>query len=254
MAMNPADSEANVNKLLAAGVPQYYIDMNKMGKYVGNSEYSNISGTWQTSPYNVAGQMATSGVPSLGDLASQKYQFDPNQYLPGIQTTAESIYAPQRAQLEALRQLQSSTAEQSRLKTNADFDKQLKADVEAINARGAFFSGGGVASQAGVEQQRGFALQDINLQDQAAQAGFLAQQAGLSAARAEYIQTKLTGAENSAYSRWTDNRNFLLSLNQSQRQELESDRTFNENVREFGLNYALDKKRLKLQQQTKTAS
>jgi len=245
MAMDPNVSAQNVQSLLSKGIPQYFVDMNKKGKYVNQNEYNYIASSWKTSPYNVTTQMKKSGIPSLGDLASQKYSFDPNQYLPEIQKTAESIYAPQRAQLEALRQLQSSQAEQTRIKTNADFDKEMKATIEGINARGAFFSGGGVNAQNDVNVRRNYALTDINLQDTAAQAEFLAQQAGLSAAQAEYVQQKLTGVENSAYSRWQDNRNFLMGLNQAQRSVLESDRQFSEDVRQFGLNYALEKKRLK---------
>jgi len=231
-------------------VQQYYANPVNTKKY-GSTEKA-VSNWWNKigqsqSPNALYSAQANAQVPTLTDLASQRFQFDPNQYLPGIQQTAESIYAPQRAQLEALRQLQSSTTEQTRIKTNADFDKQLQSAVEAINSRGAFFSGGGLKAQGNIEQQRGFALQDINLQDQASQAGFLAQQAGLSASQAEYVQQRLTGAENSAYSRWSDNRNFLMGLNQAQRQALESDRAFNEDVRQFGLQYALDKKRLKMQ-------
>ena len=250
MAVNPADSAKNVTNLLAAGIPKYYIDQNKGGAYVNNNEYSSISNSWKTSPYNIAGQQAKSGVPTLGDLASQKYQFDPNQYLPGIQQTAGSIYDPQRAQIDALSKLQASQAEQSRIRTQEDFAKEMTAKVEAINARGAFFGGGAINQQGDIAKRENYALTDINLQDQAAQAGMLAQKAGLSAAQAEYIQQKLTGVENSAYSRFTDNRNFLLSLSTEERNQLESDREFQENVRQFGLNYALDKKRLKLQEKT----
>jgi hypothetical protein len=49
----------------------------------------------------------------------------------------------------------------------------------------------------------------------AAQSGLLGQLAGLSAAQVEYIQSKLTGAENSAYTRFTDQRNYALQVAQN---------------------------------------
>lgn len=234
----------NYNSLISGGVNADWLNQN-YGNQIRNKQYDPILQQWQTTGMQQYQQAQNPNIPTMNDLAGQKYSFDPNQYLPQIQQTAASIYDPQRQQLQALQSLQTSQTQQARIKTNEDFDKQLQADIEAINARGAFFSGGGVNAQAGVEKQRGYALQDINFQDQAAQAGFLAQQAGLSASQAEYIQQKLTGAENSAYSRWQDNRNFMMSLTQAQQDQLNSDRTFQENVREFGLEYALEKKRLK---------
>ena len=65
---------------------------------------------------------------------------------------------------------------------------------------------------------------------------------GLNAAQAEYIQSKLSGAEGSAYSRFKDERDFFLGLQGEQRRIFENDRKFNEDVRQFGLNYALDAK------------
>lgn len=187
---------------------------------------------------------ATSSViPSMEQLGSQTFQFDPNQHLPGIQETASSIYNPQQAQIDALAKLQTSQTEQKRITTKEDFAKRMNQEVEAINARGAFFGGGALDRQSNIAKDETTALTDINLQDQASQAGFLAQKAGLNAQQAQYVQEKLSGTENSAYSRYQDNRNFLLSLSQEQRRRLESDRQFIQDLTEFGLNYALEKKR-----------
>lgn len=189
---------------------------------------------------------ATSTIPTLNDLAGQQYQFDPNKYLPGIQQTASSIYDPQRAQIQALQGLQTSQTEQARVRTKEDFAARLTQEKEAINARGAFFGGGALNRESNVGRDESYALQDINFQDQAAQAGFLAQQAGLSAAQAEYIQQKLSGAENSAYSRFNDERGFKLNLQQANQDQANADRQFNEDVRRYGLDYALEKKRVKI--------
>lgn len=247
---NTTIQNQQIQSLLGQGVSQQFIDSNpqfKNGQWIDPQDTPKYLSAWQQS-----GQGASnSNIPTLNDLAGQKYEFDPSQYLPGIQQTASSIYDPQRAQIDALAQLQTSQTEQARIRTQEDFAKELTAKVESINARGAFFGGGALAQEGDIAKRENYALQDINLQDQAAQAGFLAQQAGLSAAQAEYIQEKLTGAENSAYSRFQDYRNFMLSLTQAQRDIYESDRDFNENVRQFGLEYALEKKRLKQSKSSK---
>ena len=211
------------------------------GNFIDSTEYARIT---QGPPTGV-----TSNIPTLNDLAGQTYQFDPNKYLPGIQQTAGSIYDPQRAQIQALQGLQTSQTEQARIRTKEDFAARLEQEKEAINARGAFFGGGALNRESKVGRDQTYALNDINFQDQAAQAGMLAQQAGLSAAQAEYIQQKLSGADNSEYSKFTDQRNFMLGLTQEQRREMESDRQFNEDVRQFGLNYALEKRRVKISEQ-----
>ena len=193
-----------------------------------------------------------SNIPTLEQLAGQTFQFDPTKYLPDIQKNADLIYTPQQANIDALKAIQTSQTEKARITTHEDFAKRLNAEIEAINNRGAFFGGGGAVAANGtgtrvndiLNKETG-AMTDLTLQDQAAQAGLLAQKAGLNAAQAEYIQSKLTGAENSAYSQFTDQRDFLLGLTKEQRQIFENDRKFNEDVRQFGLNYALDAKAAK---------
>ena len=147
-------------------------------------------------------------IPLAPTVSPSGYSFDANKYLPQIQQTAASIYDPQQAQIEALSQLGTSQAEQSRVRTKEQFAKTLAAEIESINQRGAFFGGGALNRESDVRQQENYALTDIGLQEQAQQAGFLAQKAGLSASQAEYIQNKLSGAENSAYSRFIDERSY----------------------------------------------
>ena len=132
------------------------------------------------------------------------FEFDPAQYLPGIQQTAESIYGPQRAQLEALQSLSASKAEQARVTTKEDFSKQLQGEIEAINRRGAFFSGGAVEKGGEIRTAEQTALTDINLQQQADSAQMLAQQGLLTAEQANYIQKQLYERESGAYGRYQD--------------------------------------------------
>lgn len=240
--------EQQLTSTYGQGFTDYLNEQKALGKR-GVLKGSNLDP--QDIPGATAGYMASSyykpavsNIPSLGELGGQQFQFDPNQYLPGIQETASSIYNPQQAQIDALAKLQTSQTEQKRIITKEDFAKRMAQEIEAINARGAFFGGGALTRQSNVGRDETRALTDINLQDQATQAGFLAQKAGLNAQQAEYVQQKLSGAENSAYSRFQDNRNFLLSLSQEQRRQLESDRVFVWDMQQFGLNYALEKKRM----------
>ena len=134
------------------------------------------------------------------------FSFDPNASLPAIQQTAASIYNPQQAQIDALAALNKTTAENTKVTTNEQFDKELQARIEAINQRGAFFGGGAIDQQNQIGTDRTRALTSIDLQNQADQAGFLAQKAGLSAAQASYISDQLVNGQNSAYNMWKDAR------------------------------------------------
>jgi len=202
------------------------------------------------------------GMPNLNPLVPQQipqqmpqqqgaYNFDASQFLPGIQQTASSIYDPQKAQLQALQALGSSKTEQARITTKSDFAKELERNVEQINARGAFFGGGAIAQGQNITQRETTALGDLTMQDQANQAGFLSQQAQLGASQADYIQNKLSGAENSAYSRFTDQRNFDQSSDQFAKEfglkveqltndQLQWTQQFAQNQKQFDLQYKLD--------------
>src|SRR5664280_2803351 len=107
------ESSVNAAALVAQGIPQSFIDsqlaLGKSGAANGSfidtkdmAGFTSAYNTYKTSP--AYGMSQISG--QLSNLTSQNYTFDPNQYLPGIQSTANSIYSPQQAQLEAIRQLQ----------------------------------------------------------------------------------------------------------------------------------------------------
>ena len=210
MATSESAHLANLQSLYQSGYTPQQVASFNYGDHLNPNELASFKSTTQPG----------SKVPNLNDLTSQTYQFDPNKYLPQINQTASSIYDPQRAQIQALQQLQTSQPEQATVKTKEQFAKTLEAEIESINARGAFFGGGALNREADIRKQENYALTDINLQNQAAQAGMLAQQAGLSSAQAEYIQQKLSGAENSEYSRFVDQRNYSLNLYQQQQEEI----------------------------------
>ena len=152
-------------------------------------------------------------------LTQQNYTFDPNQYLPQIQQQASAIYQPQQAQLEALRNLSTAQYEQNKIVTEEDFQKRMKQEVESINQRGAFFSGGAVQNEQNLRTEQSRALNTLNLQQQAAQADLLAKQGVLTAEQADYVKNQLYNTESGAYGRWKDSeqmkqQNYQTALNQ----------------------------------------
>jgi len=223
------------------------------GNNLNPGELSEITSQFQ-SPLQAQGQAAQQQLQTIG---SQQYEFDPQQFLPGINQQAESIFAPQQAQLEAIRQLQSSQFAETTLTTEEQFDKQLQSEIESINNRGAYFGGGAIQREGEIGDQKNRALTQLGLQAQAADFGNLAQQAGLSAEQTQFVQDRLYNAEAGAYNRWSDQRNFLYGAAKDQyafyqeernflRDSFESDRSFDQSARQFEANYDLDKQQMDL--------
>ena len=176
-----------------------------------------------------------------------EFSFDTSLYLPDIEANADSIYNPQQDQLDVLAQIGQSKTDQSVAKTQKQFADQLESTIESINQRGAFFSGGAANQEHDIRTNEGYALTDINLNNIQYQTGILAEKAGLSSQRAEYIADKLTGTENSAYTRFINERTYLRSVFESDRsfelQEEQFDLTkekFEYDKFKFGEEYALD--------------
>ena len=241
VAKNEARYAENFKTLVGEGVNQDWLTEN-FGTNIENKARAGITSAWSQADPMGANQINQ----RLQDIGSQQFEFDPQKFLPGIQQTASSIYDPQRQQMQAYSDLQQSQTDQAKVTTREDFARLMTNEVEAINQRGAFFSGGALKAGEQLRTQEATQLGDITMQNQAAQAGFAAQQAGLSAAQAEYVQQKLSGASDSAYSKFQDNRNFMMGLNQAQRNIFESDRSFAQDVKQFDMNYALDKRRVEL--------
>lgn len=226
------------------------------GNNMNPGEYQKIISKLGPSPLQ---QQRDTALGNMQSIASQEYAFDPNKYLPGIQQQADAIYAPQQAQLEAIRLLQQSQYEDQRITTNKDFNDQMQSEIESINNRGAYFSGGAVQREQDVGDAKLRALNQLGLQAQAADFNNLAQQGLLEAEESQFIQDRLYNAESSAYARWTDQRNFSFQAAVQQYQiyadernyvrgVFESDRTFNESVRQFEANYDLQTQQMDMQQ------
>lgn len=230
------DSQNNIASLKAAGVPDSAIT--GYGGRLDSNETNNILSTYKIG--NVQNQ--------IGALTSQTYQFDPQKYLPGIQSQADSIYTPQAAQLEAIRQLQNVSAQDTRVQTEKDFAKRMQQEVESINRRGAFFSGGAIQNEQDIRSSQASALLQQDLQSSAAQFGNYAQQAQLAAEKTQFIQDRLVNSESSAYARWTDQRNFSLSALQTQYQVYSNERDFARSVFESDRSFQQSQNQLDMQE------
>ncbi len=235
----------NVSELLAT---------NKYGRNINPGEFQDITSTIQ-SPLQ---QQGASALQQMQNIGSQQYSFDPQQFLPGIQEQARGVFAPQQAQLEAIRQLQSSQYQEQTLTTEEQFTKQLQSEIESINARGAYFGGGAIGREQEIGDLKLRALNQLGLQAQAADFSNLASQGLLAAEESQFIQDRLYNAEAGAYARWSDQRQFSYqaALQQYQvytderdfaRGVFESDRTFDQSAelmdmkqRQFEQQYKID--------------
>lgn len=173
----------------------------------------------------------------------QNFTFDTQTVLPQIQQQASSIYDPQKANLEALQKVSQAQTAQTKITTEKQFQNELNARIEAINARGAFFGGGAIVNQNDINERKTSALTNLDLQQQASDLATQAQQAGLSVAQQQYIQDKLTGAQNSAYSMWKDQYDMYTQQKQMEQAQANADRQ-----------YALDLKRIEDDESASKAS
>lgn len=225
------------------GAQEYVLGKGGFGNQLTSGEATSLLSGFQATPS--VGQTVQQGIAALG---SNQYQFDPNAYLPAIQGQAEGIYSPQQAQLEAIRQLQNVSAQDTRVQTEKDFTKRMQQEVESINRRGAYFSGGAVQNEQDIRSQQASALLQQDLQSSAANFGNLASQAQLAAEKTQFIQDRLVNAESGAYARWSDQRNFSLQALQTQYQVYANERDFARNVFESDRSYAMAQDQLDMQE------
>ncbi len=236
----------NVGELLAT---------NKYGRNINPGEYQQIIGSIQ-SPLQQQRQKIQQG---LTDLTSRQFQFDLEGARTAAQAEASSVFSPQKSQLEAIRQLQSSQAAETRLTTEEQFDKQLQAEIESINRRGAYFSGGAIAREQEIGDLSARALHQLDLQASAANFGNLAQQAQLTAQEALYVKDRIFNDRSSAYNVFLQERGFDFDVLQTQYQQyqdeknfarsvFESDRSFNQEERQFKQQFELSEQKFEFSQ------
>jgi hypothetical protein len=154
------------------------------------------------------------------------YEFKLEDYLPKIQQEASLIYQPQREQLEAIKQLQQSQYEETKLQTEEQFKKRMQGEIEGINRRGAYFGGGAIANEQAIRTEQERSLKQLNLQYLASQAELASQQGAISAQEAQYIKDQLYREKGSAYEQWQDKRNFEYQRYRDQVGDYQAERTF----------------------------
>jgi superfamily II DNA helicase RecQ len=240
-------------QVLAAGVTQDFLNQQKAlgkgGTFNGsNLDPQDVSRTISAFQSQQLGQNMSNVQGQLANLTSQNYQFDPNAYLPQIQNTANSIYTPQQAQLEAIRQLQNASAKDTKIQTEKDFAKRLQSEQESINRRGAFFSGGAIQNEQDIRTQKQSQLFQQGLQASAADFSNQASQAQLAAEKTQFIQDRLVNADSSAYARWTDQRNFSFQALQTQYTNMVNERNYVRSVFESDRTYGMEVKKMDMQQ------
>jgi len=227
------ESQRNLQALLGAGVPQANISAYQTGQKnrLGTGDATSIFNAW--SPTTPATPTPATPMAYGTQYPAFQNNFDPNQYLPGIQQQAQSIYQPQLQALESLRQLGQTQAQTAKVSSEADFQKTLQQEVESINRRGAFFSGGAKQYETGLQEQHARDISSLTLQAQAADFQNIAQQAGLSAEQAKYIQDQLYNNQSSSYNR-------AWEQYQQQYGMYNDQRTFSEQQRQFNMNLQFD--------------
>lgn len=254
-----SDAQAIINAA-GPGALDYVKQQRWQGNKLTSGEATQILTSFKPQQQVIATIPANPGTQiqqSIGNLASGQFQFDPNQYLPAIQQQAQSIYSPQQAQLQALRELSASQFQETKITTEKDFQKRMQQEIEAMNRRGAGFSGGAILNEQDIRDQQAGTLKQIGLSYQAQDSSLVAQQAQLAAEQAQFVQDKLSGVENSAYSRWVDSRNFSMEALKTQwgayveernfaRSVFESDRSYDTQQDQFAKTYGLQKEELKM--------
>lgn len=229
------------NKYYSKNVSEWY------GKYGQNENYKfgNTATTAETSPtsptYTGTGYPTLSSFTAPAAITTPTYTFDANAVLPQIQQQASAIYDPQQKQLQALQEMTKTQAAQQKIQTEADFQKTLKSEIESINNRGAYFSGGAIANEQQLTQQNQYAQNMQDLQTQATLLDYQTKQGQLSAEQSKYVQDELVNNEASAYNRFKDNRDFIYQMNRDQMGDYWKNVEFNYNQQQDAQDYALRK-------------
>lgn len=154
------------------------------------------------------------------------FKFDPNKYVPTFQAEASAIYDPQIANLNAIRSLNQSSYQQDTIVNREQLANRLKSEVESINRRGAFFSGGALTRETNVRTDFDRALLDMGTTYQQKDLGIQSELGQLGTAKSQYVRDMLNNAQSGAYSQWKDQRDFLyqlLSGNRTARMSAESE-------------------------------
>lgn len=251
MANTVLEAQDNYKKLIAAGVtPDFLASEAGKGKggllkgvNIDNKDYQPI-----LDAFNAQKGLGATGAPAIPGSLLTPSSFD----FAGAQKTAEeeakALFEPRMQQLNVIRELNKSRTEESKITTKEQFDQQLAKEVELVNNRGAYFSGGAIQNEQQILTDQTRALKEIEMQGLINDLDIVGQQAGLTSEQVQFIKDRIYNDETSAYNRFKDERSFGLTVYQQQRAEYESDRNFQFTVLDSNRRYELDVKQLQLQE------
>jgi hypothetical protein len=203
-------TQVSLGSLLSAGV-----DASTIGRYVAEQRGAQDDPTKRNYHGSIDTKEELAGILKMQEeagpnrfeqLRGKEYQWDPDKFLPGIKEQSSAIYDPRQQQLEALSKLQESKYEEQRARTKEEYAQRMQAEEEAINRRGAWFSGGAIRNEQDIRNEQMRLLNQQDLQNQASRGELLAQQGALGYEQSQFEKSALFDSEASAYNRFTNQR------------------------------------------------
>lgn len=251
MAQNTVlEAQDNYKKLVAAGVtPDFIASQAALGKggllkgvNIDDKDYQPILDAFNKQ------KASTPVAPTMPDSLKTPFSFDFAGAQKSAEEEAKALFEPRMQQLNVIRELNKSRVEESKITTKEQFDQQLQKEIELVNNRGAYFSGGAIQNEQQILTDQTRALKEVEMQGLINDLDIVGQQAGLTSEQVQFIKDRIFNDEASAYNRFKDERNFGLTVFQTELQQYNTDREFQFQVMDSDRRYQLDVKQLKLQE------
>jgi hypothetical protein len=103
------------------------------------------------------------------------------------------------------------------MRTKQEFDERMKAEIEAMNRRGAYFSGGAIRGEQDIRNEQMRLLQQQDLQARASQQEMLAQRGAIGYEQQQFEKGQLFDNEASGYNRWKGERDYNYMFESNER-------------------------------------
>lgn len=257
-----ANISSDATKILNAASPEakQWVMGQSYGERLTSGETQKLLSQYNANPSVTVPTQAAALGGSFSDtikgLTSQSYSFDASKFLPGIQTEAKSIYDPQKQGLETQREIEKMKAEDAKIEQEQQFQERMQQETEAINRRGAFFSGGAIQNEQKIRTEQAMALKQLGLQSMQNDLQITMGLANLTNEEAKYVRDRLVGENASAYQMWANQRQFTLDGVLALQSQYNADRAyqmeqekFAESTSQWNKTYELTKKELKMKKE-----
>ena len=132
------------------------------------------------------------------------FSFNASKYLPGIESTASSIFDPQLQTLGVDKQILDTETANKKATTKAEFAQKLRDTVESINRRGGFFSGGAIKAESNLAEGEAGALANLDLENLRGTSGLQEKAGKIYGEKTKYITDQLEGKQSFAYKAFQD--------------------------------------------------